>query len=103
MPIKLSHFYYLKLVFFLSFFLIMGIAISLFYSRMLGITTVMTQLSLLIIIPIIIFLVSLYFVLGNIAPNFKEKNPSKIATSVPGLLGVLLSNIYVGLVVLVLR
>lgn len=95
LPLRIKKFYHMKLLFFCSLFLILGIIMSKIYINILWIIDNIGYLIMISVIPMIIFTICFYFMLGVLYPDFKENNPSKIATSIPGIMAILFSNLFI--------
>ena len=95
LPISFKMIYFIKLLFFFVLFLVIAYIISISYSMIVGMNETSSNLISLLILPITLFIVCFYFALWNVYPNFYEKNPSQISTSIPWLLWVIISNILI--------
>lgn len=101
-PVWLNYIYFLKFIFFVVFFVLVGLLISQAYASIIWFIDVVYIFILLMLLPLIFVVVSLYFTLWNIYPDFNETNPSQIATSMPAFGAVIISNIFIIIVCLLI-
>lgn len=102
-PLSQKTIYFTKLIFFSLFLLIVWSIIYFFFSYFIWLNDTITIVWFILLVPLIVFTVVFYFSLGCWFPDFKETNPSKIATSIPWIVAILISNWFVGLVIVFLR
>jgi len=91
-PLKLNLFYILKIVFFSIFLLFVWYILTYFYIDTVWIKPEIEKVLYILIFPIIVTIVSIFFTMWSIYPEFKETNPSKISTSFSWLLSIFIWN-----------
>ncbi|MEF2176088.1 MAG: hypothetical protein V3575_06445 [Candidatus Absconditabacteria bacterium] len=92
-PLKGFNIYVTKSIFFTILLLITGYFLSYFYGNIIGFSSVIKLLGYSLLLPLLLTIISIFYVMGTFYPDFKETNPSKISTSIPGFLSIFLGNI----------
>ena len=101
-PIKISKIFWEKFLSSLILFFIITEGLSLVSAWILKLDNFILMISLIINLLMIISLVSITLGFGAIFPNFKEKNPSRLASTGGGIMTILLCLIYVAVVIIFL-
>lgn len=101
-PIKLRNIFFTKIIFFSIIFLIIWYFLTYSYIYIVWINKTLSFFMYLIIFPLIISIITIFFWMWSLFPNFTENNPSKISTSFPWLLSVFIWNLIVFIVLLYL-
>ena len=102
LPINLKNIYIIKIIFYYIFFLIIWLIISNAYSEITWLLYETRKILNIIVSITTLFIVSFYFFLWNIYPNFQETNSSQISTSIPWLIWVIISNLYIFIIAFIL-
>ncbi len=91
-PLNIKKLYIIKFIFFFLFSLLFALALLISYHKIIWILPEISLLNTILGLTLVAFITALFFSLGSIYPNFNETNPSKIATSMWGLLWIFISN-----------
>lgn len=93
-PLSFTKIFFGKYLFYISFFVVLGIIMSYIQSIILHSSLLYTFYSLTLFVSTIIFIVTLGLSLGALFPNTETDDPEVISTSMPGLFFTALALIY---------
>lgn len=101
-PLSFIRIFFAKYMFYVSFFVVLGLLMSYINSYVLNFSFVYTLYSICLFILATIFTVTLGLALGALFPNHETDDPEVITTSMPGLFFTALALIYGGAAAFVL-
>lgn len=84
-PIDFKKVFFGKYLFFVSFFVVVGIVMNYLNSIVLHVSSIQTLYSMILFVSVVIFIVTLGLVFGALFPNTETDDPETISTSMSGL------------------
>lgn len=99
-PMKWFNIYIMKSIFFTILLLITGYFLSYFYWNIIWFSDNIKILGYTILFPLLLTIITIFYVMWTFYPDFKESNPSKISTSIPWFLSIFIWNIFLILVLI---
>lgn len=93
-PLSFTKIFFGKYALYTSFFVIIGICMSYINSSILNVPYTYALYSMLLLVSVIIFIVTLGLSLGALFPNTETDDPEIISTSMPGLIFTALTLLY---------
>ncbi|MBP6948653.1 MAG: hypothetical protein KBC41_03490 [Candidatus Pacebacteria bacterium] len=84
-PIDFRKVFFGKYIFFVSFFVLLGVCMNYINSIVLQVSSIQTFYSMALFISVVVFIVTLGLVFGALFPNTETDDPEAISTSMSGL------------------